>query len=63
MIPLKDDNPTSTFPFVNIALILANVLVFFYQTSLPPHAAKAFLMANATVPMRIPALSGGAPGI
>jgi membrane associated rhomboid family serine protease len=59
MIPLKDDNPTSTFPFVNIALILANVLVFLYQTSLPPHAAKAFLMANATVPMRIPAYLAG----
>jgi membrane associated rhomboid family serine protease len=54
MIPLKDDNPTSTFPFINIALILANVLVFLYQVTLPPHAAKAFLMANATVPMRIP---------
>jgi membrane associated rhomboid family serine protease len=59
MIPLKDDNPTSTSPFVNIALILANVLVFLYQTSLPPHAAKAFLMANATVPMRIPAYLAG----
>jgi len=29
MIPLKDINPTRTTPFVNIALILANVLVSF----------------------------------
>jgi len=59
MIPLKDDNPTRTFPFINIALIVANVLVFFYQVSLPPHAAKAFLLANATIPTRIPAYLGG----
>ena len=59
MIPLKDDNPTRTFPFINIALILINVLVFFYQASLPPHAYKAFLLANATIPARIPAFLAG----
>ena len=59
MIPLKDDNPTRTFPFINWALIIINVVVFFYQVQLPPHAAKAFLMANATVPMRIPAFLAG----
>ena len=59
MIPIKDDNPTRTFPFVNWALILINVVVFFYQVHLPPHAAKAFLVANATVPMRIPAFLAG----
>jgi membrane associated rhomboid family serine protease len=59
MIPLKDDNPTRTFPFVNWALIVTNVVVFFYQVRLPPHAAQAFLMHNATVPMRIPAFLAG----
>jgi membrane associated rhomboid family serine protease len=62
MIPLKDDNPTRTFPIVNYALIAANIAVFFYQVTLPPRAAKAFLMANAEVPARIPAyLAGHAP--
>ena len=28
MIPLKDDNPTRTFPFVTISLIVVNVVVF-----------------------------------
>ncbi len=28
MIPIKDENPTSTTPFVNYALIIANVVVF-----------------------------------
>jgi membrane associated rhomboid family serine protease len=31
MIPYKDDNPTATFPFVTIAIIAVNVLVFIYQ--------------------------------
>ena len=34
MIPLKDDNPTRTIPFVNYALIVACVLVFLWQVSL-----------------------------
>ncbi|HTA56966.1 MAG TPA: rhomboid family intramembrane serine protease [Candidatus Baltobacteraceae bacterium] len=62
MIPLKDINPTRNFPFVNVMLISANVLVFLYQITLSPHAVKAFVMANATVPVRIPAfLAGHAP--
>jgi membrane associated rhomboid family serine protease len=59
MIPIKDDNPTRTFPIINYALILINVAVFVYQATLPPHAYKAFVMANATVPMRIPEFLAG----
>ena len=59
MIPLKDDNPTRSFPFINIALILINVVVFFYQAALPPYAAKAFVLANAMIPARIPAFLAG----
>ena len=29
MIPLKDENPTETFPYITVALIVVNVLVFF----------------------------------
>jgi membrane associated rhomboid family serine protease len=62
MIPLKDDNPTRTFPIINYALIAANVAVFLYQITLPPHAYKAFLMANAMIPMRIPQFLAGYVG-
>src|SRR5712692_10548823 len=54
-IPLKDLNPRRTYPFVNTGLILANILVFFYQFSLSPHAFKMFITANATIPARFPA--------
>jgi len=61
-IPLKDLNPRRNYPIVNTALILANVAVFIYQLTLPPHAFKLFVLANATVPSRFPAaLSGHAP--
>jgi len=59
MIPLKDINPTRTFPFVNIALILTNVVVFFYQKTLPAHAQKMFVLAYAAIPARIPAFLAG----
>lgn len=31
MIPFKDNNPTSTFPFVTIGLIALNTIVFIFQ--------------------------------
>ena len=34
MIPLKDENPSFSFPFLTVGLIGANVLVFFYQLAL-----------------------------
>lgn len=33
MIPYKDDNPTSIFPFVTIVIIAANILVFLLQVT------------------------------
>jgi membrane associated rhomboid family serine protease len=62
MIPLKDINPTRTTPFVNIALILANVLVFFYQFGLPARAERAFVMANATIPSHVAQFLAGHAG-
>jgi membrane associated rhomboid family serine protease len=58
-IPLRDENPSGRFAFVNIGLILANVAVFIYQLSLPPHAFKAFVLADAMVPARVSGWLGG----
>jgi membrane associated rhomboid family serine protease len=61
-IPLKDLNPRRTYPVVNAALILTNVVVFVYQLMLPVHILKQFVLANATIPARFPAaLAGHAP--
>lgn len=51
MIPLKDKNPSHSFPFVNYLLIAANVIVFFYELSLGP-GLDAFFMKYGLVPSR-----------
>jgi membrane associated rhomboid family serine protease len=58
-IPLRDENPSGKFPFVNVCLILANIAVFIYQLTLTPHAFQIFVTANAMVPARIPAVLNG----
>ncbi len=58
-IPLRDENPSGKFPFVNVCLILANIAVFIYQLTLAPHAFQTFVAANAMVPARIPAVFNG----
>jgi membrane associated rhomboid family serine protease len=58
-IPLRDENPSGKFPFVNVCLILANIAVFIYQLTLPPRAFQIFVTANAMVPARIPAVLNG----
>lgn len=62
MIPLKDRNPTSTAPVVNVLLIVVNVLVFLYQFSLGPEHGERFILANALIPARL-VHSLGAPGV
>lgn len=34
MIPLRDENPTKTFPFITITIIAINALVFWYELSM-----------------------------
>lgn len=34
MIPLRDENPTNTIPFVTLGIIAINILVFIYELSL-----------------------------
>jgi membrane associated rhomboid family serine protease len=65
-IPLKDLNPSRTYPFVNITLILANVVVFFYELGLkvtmPPSAFEALVLSYSEIPARIPAFLAGRVG-
>jgi membrane associated rhomboid family serine protease len=59
MIPLKNLSPRLTFPAMTLLLIIANVLVFIYQVSLPDRAAEAFINLYGMVPARVSlALSG-----
>ncbi len=42
MIPIRDTNPRHRTPYVNISLIVLNVLAFFWELSLGPGLADAF---------------------
>jgi membrane associated rhomboid family serine protease len=59
-LPLRDENPSGKFAFVNIGLLVANIAVFFYQLTLTPHVSKAFVLANAMVPARVSGWVNGA---
>jgi membrane associated rhomboid family serine protease len=52
MIPLRDENPSRRFPFINYLLIAANVLVFAYQWTTfagDPNAIFRFALIPAEI--------------
>jgi membrane associated rhomboid family serine protease len=57
-IPLRDDRPAYSAPIVTTLLIVACVLVFFYELSLEPYSRNYFITHYGTVPahLRLPTL-------
>jgi membrane associated rhomboid family serine protease len=55
MIPLKDNIPSRTFPFITVALLLANISVYVYQL-LIGSAEELFLWKFGAVASAIPTL-------
>jgi len=53
MIPLKDDTPTYSYPYVTIAIIVINVLVFLFQISLGYKGMTRFIYTTAAIPYEI----------
>ncbi len=53
MIPLKDMTSRRSFPVATLLLIIANVIVFIHQVTLPPAAAEAFIRTYGLVPAKI----------
>jgi membrane associated rhomboid family serine protease len=53
MIPIRDDAPKSTTPFINYFLIALNVLVFLFELQLTARQRSAFDMTFGFVPYRI----------
>jgi len=50
MIPLHDDNPTSTVPLVTVGLIVACSLVWFWQFAQPPGEQERTIYALGVIP-------------
>jgi membrane associated rhomboid family serine protease len=52
MIPIRDRNPSGTFPYVTIGIIVINVLIFLYELSLGSGLGK-FIMKFGVVPLKV----------
>jgi membrane associated rhomboid family serine protease len=53
MIPLRDSQPSHTFPAVTVTLIAVNVAVFLFEFSLDPRSFNAFVEQYAMIPEEI----------
>lgn len=59
MLPIKDDQPRYSTPYVNAFLIALNILIFFYQWTLGPRAGEAFIRIYGEVPSHLLAFLSG----
>ncbi|HLC26579.1 MAG TPA: rhomboid family intramembrane serine protease [bacterium] len=53
MIPLKDENPTRTFPAMTLGIIILNVLFFLYEIGLSPAQREIVFYKLGAVPVEI----------
>jgi membrane associated rhomboid family serine protease len=61
MVPLNDENPTSTTPVVTYLLIATNILIFIRQILLTPPQLNSFFQLYALVPEQLTASFEGIP--
>ncbi len=52
MIPKRDRNPSGTFPYVTIGIIIVNILIFLYELSLGSGLGE-FIMKFGVVPLKV----------
>jgi len=62
MLPLKDDQPRFSTPYVNGFLIGLNILIFLFQATLDPRSSDAFARQFGEVPAHLAAFLGGSHG-
>jgi membrane associated rhomboid family serine protease len=60
MIPIRDDVPNTTTPWVNYFLIALNTLVFLFEVALAPNARNEFIYQFGVVPSHTTAWIAGA---
>jgi rhomboid family protein len=62
MIPLRDDNPSSSFPIITILLILICVAVFVYMDrGVPAGGLRAFVLTYGAIPAKLTGRAGPVP--
>jgi membrane associated rhomboid family serine protease len=53
MIPIRDDTPRYSTPFITYLLIALNTLVFLFELSLGPHTREVFVYQFGVEPIRV----------
>jgi hypothetical protein len=61
MIPIKDDQPRYSTPYVNTFLIAINILVYLFQSLLDPRSGELFARQFGEVPAHLAAFMSGSP--
>lgn len=55
MIPFRDDIQARQYPVITVTIIVANALVYLFQSTLEPHALQALVWDFGLVPARLSA--------
>ena len=61
MLPLRDDQPRYSTPYVNGFLIVLNILVYLFQSLLDPQSYELFARQFGMVPSHLAAFLAGSP--
>ncbi|HVP42694.1 MAG TPA: rhomboid family intramembrane serine protease [Terriglobales bacterium] len=52
MIPIRDDTPRTTTPYVTYFLVGLNLLIFLFEVALDPRSRTGFIFTFGTIPVR-----------
>src|SRR5271157_3076558 len=61
MLPIRDDQPRYSTPWVNSFLIGLNLLIFFFEWTLDPRSLEILIRQFGVVPSHLVALLSGSP--
>jgi rhomboid family protein len=61
MLPLRDDQPRYSTPYVTYFLIALNLVIFFFEWALDPPSLKNLVLQFAIVPSHVTAFLAGSP--
>jgi membrane associated rhomboid family serine protease len=59
MIPIRDDQPRFSTPYMTYGLIGLNLLIYFFESALDPESFKTFLFQFGMIPSHVTALLSG----
>ena len=62
MIPLRDDQPRFSTPYVNYFLIALNLLIYLFQSTLDPESSNALAQQLGFVPAHVTRFLAGVAG-